>query len=273
VTDDELRRVDAYLDGVARAATRAEEIGPFTLFVRETPGWAYYARPAPGATTFTATDVETVRARQRELCIPETFELIADLAGGAVEAIEAAGLSVTRRPMMALVPHELRPVPPPEGATLRWPDPDDPQLGRITVVQELGFAAPGTAVGATGAAALETAARRADVDRLDAARRMMRAGRTVLASLYVGGAPVAAGAHQPLDGTTEVVGVATLPAFRRRGLAAALTSALVEAAFADGVTLACLSAGDEDVARVYERVGFRRIGTFADAEPATGAAQ
>lgn len=81
---------------------------------------------------------------------------------------------------------------------------------------------------------------------------------------------MATGAHRPLGGATEVVGVATLPAYRRRGLAAALTSALVQDALERGVELVCLSAGDGDVARVYERVGFCRVGTFVDAEPAAG---
>jgi predicted GNAT family acetyltransferase len=71
----------------------------------------------------------------------------------------------------------------------------------------------------------------------------------------------AVGAHQPLQATSEIVGVATLPAFRRRGLAAAVTTTLVADALERGVTTAFLSADDEDVARVYERIGFRRIGT------------
>ncbi|HEX6843586.1 MAG TPA: GNAT family N-acetyltransferase [Actinomycetota bacterium] len=267
MTDDLLRSIDAYLDGIARAATRAEAIGPFTLFVRETPGWPYYARPTPGATGFTLADVEAVRARQRALGIPETFELVVDLSPGATEAIAATGLPVTSRPLMAMTASAFRPVPLPEGASIRWPDADDPDLARMMVVQELGFGAPGTEVGDAGAREREDALPRLDRDRLDSARRMIAANRTVTASLFLDGGPVATGAHQPLDGATEVVGVATLPAYRRRGLAAALTSALVEDALARGVTLVCLSAGDEDVARVYERVGFRRVGTFADAEP------
>ena len=60
---------------------------------------------------------------------------------------------------------------------------------------------------------------------------------------------------------TEIVGVGTLPSARRRGLAAAVTALLAADARDRGVTLACLSAADDEVARMYERLGFRRIGT------------
>ncbi len=73
--------------------------------------------------------------------------------------------------------------------------------------------------------------------------------------------PVAAGMHQPVEGVSEVVGVATLPAVRRQGLGGAVTGALVEDALARGATTVFLTAGSEDIARVYARLGFRRIGS------------
>ena len=73
--------------------------------------------------------------------------------------------------------------------------------------------------------------------------------------------PVAAGAHQPVGGVTEIVGVATLPAMRRQGLGGAVTGALVEDALAHGAETVFLSAGSDEIARVYARLGFRQIGT------------
>ena len=67
-----------------------------------------------------------------------------------------------------------------------------------------------------------------------------------------------------------MTGVACLPAYRRRGLATAVTSALVADAIALGVDTVCLSAGDDDIARVYERVGFRHVGRVGEAEFAAG---
>ena len=73
--------------------------------------------------------------------------------------------------------------------------------------------------------------------------------------------PAATGMHQPVDGVTEVVGVATLPAVRRQGLGGAVTGALVEDALARGVSTVFLSAGSDEIARVYARLGFRRVAT------------
>jgi predicted GNAT family acetyltransferase len=62
--------------------------------------------------------------------------------------------------------------------------------------------------------------------------------------------------------------VATLPVARGRGLGAAVTATLAQALRQAGTDLVFLSAGSEEIARVYVRVGFRRIGTACIAEPA-----
>ena len=73
--------------------------------------------------------------------------------------------------------------------------------------------------------------------------------------------PVAVGTLRPSGDVAEIVAVATLPAARRRGFGAAITAALVEHALAHGIKTLFLSAADDDVARVYERLGFRRAAT------------
>jgi predicted GNAT family acetyltransferase len=132
-------------------------------------------------------------------------------------------------------------------------------------VASLGFGAPGTAVGAIGPEALSTAA--VDPGAVELTRERLATGRAVTAVASVGGRPVAVGTHQPVDGVTEVVGVATLPAYRRRGLGAAVTSALADDAFSRGIDTVFLSAGDETIARVYARVGFATIGRAGSAAP------
>jgi predicted GNAT family acetyltransferase len=67
---------------------------------------------------------------------------------------------------------------------------------------------------------------------------------------------------------TEITGVATLPSARRRGLGALVTGRLVQDARERGAELIFLSAGSEDIARVYARLGFERVGTACIAEPA-----
>ena len=100
-------------------------------------------------------------------------------------------------------------------------------------------------------------------------RERIATGRTVMMVAVENGEPVAVGSHQPVDvdGTevSEVVGVATLPRLRGRGLGAGLASALVAHA-RETADLVFLSAGDDDVARVYERVGFARLATTCVAE-------
>jgi predicted GNAT family acetyltransferase len=59
-----------------------------------------------------------------------------------------------------------------------------------------------------------------------------------------------------LDGMTEVAGIGVLEAYRRRGIAGALTSAATMQGFAEGASLAVLVPGHEGAARVYERSGY-----------------
>jgi GNAT superfamily N-acetyltransferase len=66
----------------------------------------------------------------------------------------------------------------------------------------------------------------------------------------------------PDNGVTEILAVATLAPLRRRGIATALAGAAVQTAFAEGATLACLTAADKQAGRVYERVGFRPCATM-----------
>ena len=98
-------------------------------------------------------------------------------------------------------------------------------------------------------------------------RAMMREGLLTLAAAYDGqGAVVGGGSHGPRGDTTELTGIAVLPRVRRQGVGAAITAALVSDARARGVRTVFLSAQDDVVARVYERVGFERVGTACIAE-------
>ena len=77
---------------------------------------------------------------------------------------------------------------------------------------------------------------------------------------------VATGRAMPIGEVAEVVGVAPLPALRRRGLGAAVPAELVHTAHRGGVRTVFLTARSPDVARVYSRVGFTRVGTCFVAE-------
>jgi ribosomal protein S18 acetylase RimI-like enzyme len=263
---DLLRRIDAYLDAVPRSACRAEAVGPFTLFVNERAGWSYYARPTPGTDGINVGDVEGVRARQRQLGLSESFEWVDDLAPSVSSAAARTGLSVLTHPLMHLPPGAMVPAPAPTDAVVRAIVPDD-DLTRIGAVAQVAFANPGTAVGRAGVEALGPLAAAAEPSTTAFVRQRIEDGITVTVAAFVDGQPVASGSHQPVGGATEIVGVACLPAYRRRGLGAAVTSMLVRDALSNGVTTVCLSADDEDVARVYARLGFVTVGAVGAAEP------
>ncbi|WP_330467956.1 GNAT family N-acetyltransferase [Streptomyces longwoodensis] len=71
----------------------------------------------------------------------------------------------------------------------------------------------------------------------------------------------AATCSAPAVGTSELAGVGTRPAYRGRGVAAAVTAALTSAMFDRGNRSVWLEYGGEGSRRVYERVGFRPAGT------------
>ncbi|MFE9253597.1 GNAT family N-acetyltransferase [Streptomyces sp. NPDC006879] len=265
---DRLEQLEQYYDSVPRrGGARAEDFGPLTLFVQEGSGWPYYARPTPGtAATVTSADVERVLARQRALGIPEAFEWVDETTPTLRAAAEASGLTVHAHPLMILDP-EVAPARP--HPAVRMLDPGDPFLHAALTVPQLAFAAPGTATGPVGTAELAT---RMTEDlgngRTTYVSARLAAGSTAVAAYIEDGTVLSSGQHQPVGRVCEIVGIGTLPAARRRGLALAVTSALVSDARARGMETVFLSAGDEDVARIYARAGFRRVGTALIAEPA-----
>ena len=262
-------RIEDYYDAVPRSASRTEEHGSLTLFVNPGPGWPYYARPRRGwPGDVEAEHVRAVRARQRELGVPEAFEWVAEVTPSLAAAARAAGLHVHEHPLLALDPAAWSAAPAPPGAEVRLVPAGEPDLAALRAVASLAFGEPGTAVGATGPAELPAAGAAVSGAAVRDLRERLRGGLTVLAAAYGPDGPLAVGSHQPVGTVTEIAGVGTLPAARRRGLAAAVTSALVRDALGRGIEVVFLSAQDEAVARVYRRLGFRPLATAMIAEPA-----
>ncbi|MFE2064093.1 GNAT family N-acetyltransferase [Streptomyces sp. NPDC059467] len=268
---DSLRdRIEQYYATVPLLFSDAEDFGSLRLFVRNKPGAPYYggpshARPVAGGSAAMAdTDIARVRARQRELGVPTAFEWLAEMAPTLRARIEAVGLPVAERPLMILDrdrPVDQRPLS--DGVTLRALTADDPALPAALALPRLAFAEEGTAVGSTGPGELSAAARELVEDGTVAAvRPVIRAGhKTLVAALSSDGTPLAVGHYHPAKGTTEIGGIGTLPSARRRGLAAAVTTALVGHARDHGVSTVFLAYADDAVARIYARLGFRPAGT------------
>ena len=263
-----IERIDAFCDAVPRRRARADEHGPLVLFVPTGPGWPYYARPRRGARPpVTAADIRAVRARQRELIIPESFEWIEQVAPEMAAAAAEAALEVQPHPLMVLSSLPEAPALPP-GITVRVIAPEDAELDRIWAVPAVAFGHPGTAVGDAGPAERDKIAADHDAGTIGMLRERLRSGQSVLAAAFGPDGPLAAGSCQAVDGVAEITGVGVLPSSRRLGLGAAVTALLARDARDRGVDTVFLSASDDAVARVYARIGFREIGTAMIAEPA-----
>jgi ribosomal protein S18 acetylase RimI-like enzyme len=269
-----LDRIEEYYDAVPRSGCRVEDFGALTLFVRRGEGWPFYARPAREWTgAISVADVDRVRGRQRELGIPESFEWVAETSPEYRAAVEASGLVVHEHALMVLDSD-----PPvtgsrtlPDGVSVRIVGADDRALPSALAVGHLGFAEPGTGVGVAGVAELVEAVRaRADDGSVGRMAVRIQAGLTVVGAAVAadGVTALCSGQHQPVGAVSEIVGVATLPTARRQDLGRAVTASLVADARSRNVEIVFLSAADDDVARIYARLGFRRIATALIAEPA-----
>ena len=268
MSDEEIiKRIETYCDTQPRERARAEEHGPLVLFVPVGAGFPYYARPRAGEHgPVTAADVQTVRGRQRELKLPESFEWIEGFAPEMAAAAAEAGLRVHRHSLLVL--GTLIPAPPlPPATSVRIVAPDDPELVQAWAVPGVAFAHPGSEIGRAGTVERDKLAADHDPASIEVVRERLRAGRSVLATAAGPNGPLASGSYQHAAGVAEITGIGTLPASRRRGLGAAVTYTLAAHAIARGTPTVFLSAADSDAARIYTRLGFREIGTAMIAEP------
>ncbi|WBQ06574.1 GNAT family N-acetyltransferase [Kribbella sp. CA-293567] len=261
-----LSRVDDYLHAAPLSGATGQQVGPFTLF-RSTTIWPYYARPIPGTgATIGSEDLAKLRARCEELELPMALEWVVETCPSLGPAATEAGLEVHEYPLLVLERADFTPVATSLDCRILPASPD--VLRQARAVASVGFGASGTAVGDDGIEARDRAAAELPEETVATLIERAEAGVSVTAGVFGEQGLLASGLHQPVGATSEIVGVATLPAMRRQGLGAAVTSCLVEHALAHGVELVLLSAESDAVAAVYERVGFRRIGRAGAVESA-----
>jgi ribosomal protein S18 acetylase RimI-like enzyme len=252
-TPEILTELESYYDTAPRAGATTVDVGPFTLFLKTDPdGWEYYGRPRLGLDEpVTAGDVDLLRARQRALRVPEGIEWVHQTTPSLRDAVLASGLAVTDCPLLVLAA-------PVESAATGF------EVRMLTADDALApvLAAVDAAFNGTDAVRPRATTRQ---------ERLLRDGLLATAGAYDGrGTAVGGGSHGPRGTVTELTGIGVLPRARRRGVGAALTAELVRDAHARGMRTVFLSAQDDAVARIYERVGFVRVGTACIAEPARG---
>lgn len=222
------------------------------LFVQAGDGYPFYARPRYPGGRPAVDDVVKMRARQRELGVPEALEWVHETTPDLLGVAREAGLEVLEAPLMVLDPDRL-PRPHPHVRLLGT------RTAEVEVVAQLAFSSPGTAKGEAGAAERDAA--------LAVATTPMPGRHRYAVADVPGEGVLASGTAQRAGDVVEIVGIGTLPAARRRGLGGAVTAGLARDALAHGAELVFLSAGSAEIARVYERVGFRRAGTACVAAP------
>ncbi|MFF9348129.1 GNAT family N-acetyltransferase [Streptomyces sp. NPDC014734] len=220
-------------------------VGPFT--VRHNPNWslkyANYAIPDRDAEP-TAADlealVEAFRAHER---LPR-LEFLPGWAPAVEPALLAAGFAVENRaPVMACGPGDLLPPKPVGGLSVAEPA-TDAEFDAAALVQHHGYGGTGEPEGGEAAWLREAAS-----------------GGGVAALAELDGVPAGAGGCSvPVEGISELVGLAVAAAFRRRGIGAALSAHLTATAFARGCRVVWLEPGDADVERIYAGIGYRRVG-------------
>ncbi len=257
-----LELLDRYYDGAPRDHAEAQEVGGFTVFVGEPGGWTFSARPQLGwEGEYDASAVAALVARMTELGLPPVLEWVHDTAPSLLDAVTADGsLEVDETPLMVLGERRLTRAP--DEVRVRMIGPDDEEaFVASNAVARVAFD--------------DSSANDAGAEARDQARRPPSS--TALSLLHAGTARVAVaehpqhgvvagGRHIEREGVTEVVGVATLPAFRRTGLAAAVTQLLIDDALDRGCSTVFLTASSPAVAALYSGLGFERVGTGYVAE-------
>ena len=246
-----LRQIDDYLNAVPRAVSDVETIGPFTLFFRRDSPMPEinYARPTASLSGDWREEISQVRKAFAVRGLVCRWEFLADLFPEFPAILLQNGFpNPIPRPLMVVTRETFRP----ETSAIA-------EIRRIRLEET-------RAVSHVVHEAFREYNPEPDIgekERPDFFRSSLERGAGVYAA-FVEGRPVAGGVHSPINGTTEVAGIGTLPTFRRRGIAGALTSALVADAFDRGCECVFLSAADEAVQRVYARIGFDKIGTAMD---------
>ena len=259
-----LEHIEADTARMLRAEREPVEVGPLLAAFHRTDDMVWRNYAVPIGPTDDAAAVRAALPRLREEFAKRRrvlrFEYLAARHPALAEQLQAFGLTLQlTAPLMVCTSTDLRPVAP-RGFDLHrlTGDAADSDLADFIRVGKEGF-------GAT-LASVETS----EIEELRGALRQGR-WRCLLARSQ----GVAVGVGTFCSGNSELAGVATLPEFRRRGVAAAVSSRLLAEHFAAGGTGAWLSAADEAARALYRKVGFQDAGVqlnYIDATQDTGVA-
>ncbi len=240
--------LEAYMRRVAAVQYQSLTIGPFELYFHPNNSLRFfnYAKPLGPVSGDLRADLAALRTAYVKRDRLPRFEYIEEFAPDLATALEAAGFErEEKQSLMLCEKDEFQSAPGPDGYTLERLtalSPADSLRSYLTIQAEAFMDDTSTSV---------------DEQRIDDQRQSLLAGTSAfLASLHGQPAAVAA-ATLPLDGLSELVGVATTPSLQKRGAGTAVASAAVAAALAGGAEAVFLVAEDERAGRMYRRLGFQ----------------
>jgi GNAT superfamily N-acetyltransferase len=245
-----LSAIQAYLRKAASLGRIVEQIGPFLATVSTDTENLYlnYAIPDDGAAP-TAEDVRGLIAFYEGHKRTPRLEYSADLAPAVEAALVAEGFKVEMHsPLMVYPAGHINETPIPAGIELLIPQSEEELQGM--------FAAQAEAYGGTPAALSQ--------DAVEKQRKFLNDGGLSVFAREIGTHEPAGGGvcTIPFDHTTELAGIGVRPAFRRRGIAGAMTAWLAQKANEAGTNNVFLMAAGEAEARIYGRTGFEQIGNM-----------
>ncbi len=254
-----ITRTQAYLRYSARQQSETVPVPPFTLFLRTEGGGSEDDHAVPDEPL--GDDVGEPLAKLRE-----AFEVrdrrtrvrfLAEFAPYLAPALRAEGMVEERSvELLACTPDSL--IPPHEV----------PGLSMVTLDENSALADVREGLD-TNERGFDPRAEPATEVQALVFREGLVDSRAFIAR--IDGEPAGAGMfNPPYAGVTELVGIATVDPFRRRGVASWLTAHAARIAFKRGVELAYLSTDNAAARRVYERLGFRPYATllsYADPSP------
>ncbi|MFF1420447.1 GNAT family N-acetyltransferase [Streptomyces sp. NPDC058280] len=204
-----------------------------------------YATPLPSAEP-TERDVAALIGVFRERGLLTRLEFAPEAAPGVAPALRAAGFGTeAMHEYLVCTPHTLTA---PQSA-------DSPRVETPTTDVEYAAvdAALAEAFGGVFPPSAQGAAR--------LRRTQQRGGAVRFVRTPQGDCAGGASCSPPAEDTAELSGVGTRPAYRSRGIAAAVTATLSGAMFAQGAGSVWLEYSGAGSRRVYERVGYQPQGT------------
>jgi ribosomal protein S18 acetylase RimI-like enzyme len=242
-------RLNAYLRVTAPQGRIAVRAGPFlaTFDPKRDNPYRNYAVPDDQADP-TPAEIEAFAEVCRAHGRKPRLEYAPEAAPALEAALLAAGFEPEFRPsFLTCAPTRLREVPPPQGFRIVSAE-TLAELEQCAAVLNDAYAEHGFD---------------GDGDAGEMLKMIEAGGACFMAVDAAGGEAAGCGMFTPpADGVTEVAGIGVARAWRRRGLATALTSALAREAFRRGVTLAFLTPGGDEAQRAYERAGFEVGGSM-----------